>query len=583
MRLSPLCQVLASALLVSAELPTRTVTKRTAPAPSNFVTTSPDGQFIFNNSVIDFVGTNAYWLSALNSDEDIDFTLGNISATGIRVVRTWAFNDVEKIPENGTWFQLVANGTTTVNDGPNGLQKLDTVVRLAEKHGLFLILSLTNNWNPRPLLDSSHPLAISARDVTPDTNNTLPRNTLSNDYGGMDVYVREFGDATMHDEFYANNKIITIFNNYTTQVVKRYVNSPAIFGWELANDPRCNSSIPATNNCNTKTITQWHSTVAQHVKSVDPNHLVSSGNQGFLCPDCPKLFATPSPSPRPRPPPPPPPPPPPQPSRGPNQRRNAVQAKKKRLIEERKATLKKIRELKKRSNSAGGGFRIRGRWVATETKRQNAQDMGPAFDGSQGVDSQDILAIPQIGFGTFQLFPDQFKYGIDDPNLPAFNNTVEQGIAWIQQHAAMGKMFGKPVSLNGFGLVTQDNAPFFVPFNATQAPFASDNPTTTPPIQAPFGVTDQQRDDAYAQWLLAGLQAGLQGMVQYQWSQGNLTSAPGTVISTPVDGPDPVPTVDGPGLSPNDGYTAQGQAQQSVNDVISQAAAQFASDSSSRR
>lgn len=60
-------------------------------------------------------------------------------------------------------------------------------MRLAEKHGLFLILSLTNNWNPRPLLDSSHPLAISARDVTPDTNNTLPRNTLSNDYGSSAV------------------------------------------------------------------------------------------------------------------------------------------------------------------------------------------------------------------------------------------------------------------------------------------------------------------------------------------------------------------------------------------------------------
>ncbi|PPQ71971.1 hypothetical protein CVT24_008188 [Panaeolus cyanescens] len=578
MRLSPLCQVLASALLVSATLSTPTITKRTTPAPSNFVTTTNDGQFMFNNSIIDFVGTNAYWLSALNTEDDIDFTLGNISATGIRVVRTWAFNDVESIPQNGTWFQLIANGTTTVNEGPNGLQKLDAVVRLAEKHGLFLILSLTNNWNPRPILDAQHPMAITRRDVTPFTNNSLPRNTLSNDYGGMDVYVREFGHATMHDEFYTNETIINIFNNYTTQVVKRYVNSPAIFGWELANDPRCNSTIPAFNNCNTQTVTRWHSTVAKHVKSVDPNHLVSSGNQGFLCPDCPKLFA--------RQPTAPPTPPPPQPSRAPGQRRNTAQRlTKRRIIEERKAALKKTRELKKRTNPVGGGFRIRGRWVATETRRQNIQDMGPAFDGSQGVDSEDLLAIPQIGFGTFQLFPDQFKYGIDDPNLPAFNNTVEQGISWIQQHAAMGKLFGKPVTLNGFGLVTQDNAPFFVPFNSTQAPFAPDNTTITPPdpVQAPFGVTDTQRDDAYTQWLLAGLQAGLQGMIQYQWSQGNLTAVAGTTIVPPVTGPDLVPVVDGPGLSPNDGYAAQGIAQQTVNDVISQAAAQFASDSSLRR
>jgi mannan endo-1,4-beta-mannosidase len=205
------------------------------------------------------------------------------------------------------------------------------------------------------------------------------------------------------------------------------------------------------------------------------------------------------------------------------------------------------------------------------------------MDGSQGVDSEDILAIPQIGFGTFQFFPDQFKYGIDDPNLPAFNNTVQQGINWIQTHAAMGQLFGKPVTLNGFGLVTEDNLPFFVPFNSTQAPFASDNTTAPTPVQAPFGVTDQQRDDAYAQWLLTGLQAGVQGMFQYQWSQGNLTSSPGTAITPAVDGPGLTPAVDGPGLSPNDGYAIQGQGQQSVTDVIQQAAAQFASNDILRR
>jgi mannan endo-1,4-beta-mannosidase len=39
-----------------------------------------------------FIGTNAYWLHTLNTDEDIDKTLADISATGVKVVRTWAFN-----------------------------------------------------------------------------------------------------------------------------------------------------------------------------------------------------------------------------------------------------------------------------------------------------------------------------------------------------------------------------------------------------------------------------------------------------------------------------------------------------------
>lgn len=39
-----------------------------------------------------FVGTNAYWLPYLNSEDDISNTLANMSKAGITVVRTWAFN-----------------------------------------------------------------------------------------------------------------------------------------------------------------------------------------------------------------------------------------------------------------------------------------------------------------------------------------------------------------------------------------------------------------------------------------------------------------------------------------------------------
>jgi mannan endo-1,4-beta-mannosidase len=110
----------------------------------------------------------------------------------------------------------------------------------------------------------------------------------------MDAYVRQFGVNKQHDEFYTNDTIVEIFKNYTTNIVSRYVNSPAIFGWELANDPRCvarnlspaallikylrcNSSLGRSDNCTPQTVTKWHSTLAKHVLSVDPNHLVGSG------------------------------------------------------------------------------------------------------------------------------------------------------------------------------------------------------------------------------------------------------------------------------------------------------------------
>jgi len=381
--------------------------------------------------------------------------------------------------------------------------------------------------------------------------------------------------STIMMTFYTDQTLLNAFLNYTTQIVTRYVNSPAILGWELANDPRCNSTLPATDQCNTNTVTLWHSQVAQHIKSIDPNHLVTSGNQGFFCIDCPKLF-----------------PRSPQPSASPpvGRRRAARPLTKKRLLQERKAAWKKSAMAAGRAMLSGPS--IRGRWRAPQTKRQSfTQGVGSSFDGSTGVDSADIINIPQIGYGSFQLFPDQNNYGPDDPSLPAFNNTVQTGLSWIQSHAELGQLFNKPVALTGFGLVTQNNANDFVPFNSTQPPFAaapfgpdppdppaSTTTTTTPATTQAFGVTDPQRDDAYAQWLQAGLQAGLGGMTQYQWAQSNLTSDSGTAVQPAVTGTAESPVVSGTGESPNDGYSIQGSGQAAAVNVLQEASNTFGAD-----
>jgi hypothetical protein len=61
---------------------------------------------------------------------------------------------------------------------------------------------------------------------------------------------------------------------------------------------------------------------------------------------------------------------------------------------------------------------------------------GPAFDGSFGVDAQDILSIPEINLGSFQLFPDQNNYAPTNtpftPPSSAFDVTLEVGIQWIE-------------------------------------------------------------------------------------------------------------------------------------------------------
>ncbi|KAK7054909.1 hypothetical protein VNI00_003372 [Paramarasmius palmivorus] len=541
-------------------------------SPSTKFVNTNDGRFHVNGSELKWLGTSAYWLPSLNTEQDIVNTLSNISEAGFKVVRVWAFNDVEEIPENGTWFQLVQNGTITINNGTNGLQKLDMVIKHAERFGLYIMMSLTNNWNPRPLFDnltssiddlgaSVQARSLWERDMTPGTNNSLPRNFLSNDYGGMDVYVRQFGLKT-HDEFYTNQTLIEAFKNYTTHVVSRYVESPAVFSWEIANDPRCNSSIGASSSCESRTVTKWHSDIAQHIQTVDPNHLISSGDSGFFCLDCPKLFQRTTP-----------PPPETSPEPGALRKRLPPPLTKERLLRERREQWKKTRAALAARNEQSGeapkdGVRVRGRWVSTPTRRQADNGVGSAFDGAHGVDSEDILSIPQIGFGSFQLFPDQNEYGTFDPSLPAFNNTVNIGNDWIKRHAQAAEILQKPVALTGFGLVTQANAPFFVPFNSSVAPFANQNNATVNPV----GVTNAQQNDAYSQWLDTGISNGLDGILHYQWGQQNLTTSPGTTISPNINGTTQSPNTNTAGQSPNDGYSINGVGQEEIQATLSSAA-----------
>ncbi|KAL0946904.1 hypothetical protein HGRIS_013066 [Hohenbuehelia grisea] len=583
LRLLPL---FLGALLASAASSRKYLGRRNNGAASSpFVSTSLDGKFIVNGSEFQFIGTTAYWLPSLNSDQDIVDTISNMSAAGFKVVRTWGFNDVEAIPENGTWFQLVANGTTTINNGTNGLQRLDKVIEVAEQHGMYVLISLTNNWNPRPLFDNITILAngtvvngttnsstLQSRDVTPGTNNTLPRNFLSNDYGGMDLYVRQLGVNSQHDEFYTNRTIVETFKNFTTAIVSRYANRPSVFAWEVANDPQCNSSLATSPTCTAQVVTKWHAEVAAHIKTVDPNHLVSSGNQGFFCMGCEKLFFKPQAAPRP------------QASPAPGVRRRSIlMLTKDRVLKQRQQLWKQNRQLKQLAGIIPtNGVRIRGNWVATPTRRQGDLAVGSAFDGSHGVDSQDIMAIPQIGFSSFQLFPDQFVYGPDDPSLTPFENKVQHGLTWIQQQANSAAILNKPIALTGFGLVTQNNTNAFVPFNSSVAPFGSGSLSTS--SQQPFGVTDAERDQAYNQWVNAGIIGGLQGIIQYQWSQPNLTVQAGTTISPLATENGQVPNQGETGQSPNDGYSMQGVGREdSLQSVLSGGIAQFGADRPPRR
>ena len=65
------------------------------------------------------------------------------------------------------------------------------------------------------------------------------------------------------------------------------------------------------------------------------------------------------------------------------------------------------------------------------------------FNGSCGVSTEDILGIPDIDFGTFHMYPDQWAKN-QDPQ--AF------GQMWIQNHIDAARRASKPILLEEYGL-----------------------------------------------------------------------------------------------------------------------------------
>lgn len=123
-----------------------------------------------------------------------------------------------------------------------GIPRLDYVVAAAETYGLQLVLPLLNNLD---------------------------------DLGGINTYTNAFGGS--HNDFYTNATAQAAYKNYIELIVNRYKSSCAIFSWQLANEPRCST-------CDTSVIYTWASDISAYIKSLDPLHMVSLGDEGWLTP-----------------------------------------------------------------------------------------------------------------------------------------------------------------------------------------------------------------------------------------------------------------------------------------------------------
>ncbi|KAI3993331.1 hypothetical protein MKX01_010074 [Papaver californicum] len=157
-------------------------------------------RFMVNRKPLYLNGFNAYWLMSMASEPSSD-------KGKVMMVLLTKYKPSQSSP--GSYNEDTFKG-------------LDFVISEAKRNGIYLILSLVNNYD---------------------------------DYGGRKQYVQWARDKGQYlqsdDDFYTNPLTKDFYKNHVKAVLTRinsitgvaYKDYPAIFAWELINEPRCQSDL----------------------------------------------------------------------------------------------------------------------------------------------------------------------------------------------------------------------------------------------------------------------------------------------------------------------------------------------------
>lgn len=238
-----------------------------------FVKTA-NSKLMIGNTPFRVAGANTYYLQpeiVYGNADGAREALDKMLAMGLTVARTIGFNDHAYKNGDGRCGNLTSEiagddpATIQLRPGvfcePN-LVALDQAIAEAKARNIRLIVYLTNNFTA---------------------------------YGGKRRYVQwRLGAGSNPTEeqlgmFYTDATIKQWFKDYLTMLLTRrntvtgalYKEEPAILAWELGNELRNSTSVVADRARRANELLAWQREMAGFLKSLDTNHLVADGGEGF--------------------------------------------------------------------------------------------------------------------------------------------------------------------------------------------------------------------------------------------------------------------------------------------------------------
>ena len=229
-----------------------------------------DGQFIRDGKPYTYIGTNFWYGPILASEVVGDGSyarlireLDTLKALGIENLRVLVGGD----GPDGVFSRV----DPTLQKAPGVYDEallvgLDRFLAELGKRNMQAVLYLNNSWEWSGGYGQYLEWATGEPTLIP----------LVDGYWPFMQQMRQFQTNKDAQELFFNH-VRTIVGRTNSVTGKPYRDDPAIFAWQIGNEPRCFSDDPVIRDG----FIGWMGETVRIIREIDPNHLVTTGSEGF--------------------------------------------------------------------------------------------------------------------------------------------------------------------------------------------------------------------------------------------------------------------------------------------------------------